>query len=90
MGLNLLEPAGIFWLYSPLGSICTTPKNREPLLLLLLQLLCHTLLCISNLCKLKQRKLNCELVSIVVGLMHVSTSKKCCSPPKKNASIDPR
>ena len=85
MGLNLLEPAGIFWLYSPLGSICTTPKNREPLLLLLqLQLLCHTLLCISNLCELKQRKLNCEFVSIVVGLMHVNTSKKCCSPPKKN------
>ena len=40
----------------PSRSFCTTPKNREPLQLLLCVMHFHVL----NICKLKQRKLNCE------------------------------
>jgi hypothetical protein len=41
----------------PSRSFCTTPKNREPLQLQLCVMHFHVL----NICKLKQRKLNCEL-----------------------------
>ena len=40
----------------PSRSFCTTPKNREPLQLLLCVMHFHAV----NICKLKQRKLNCE------------------------------
>ena len=50
------NPLYLISVQPPSRSFCTTPKNREPLQLLLCVMHFH----VSNICKLKQRKLNCE------------------------------